>query len=67
MQVLQVPEQVQQEREPLPEQVLQVFPDAQPVYGTSLECGFITPPMDRQTLAEPFAAVNGRAAYRVLA
>ena len=39
---------------------------AAPVYGSSQEGGFITPPMDRQTLAEKLGAIDVRAVYRVL-
>ncbi len=50
-----------------PEDAAGAFPGAAPVYGVSGECGFITGPMDRRALEARLAAVDGRAAYRVLA
>ena len=51
-----------------PEAVSAAFPGAEPVYGSTGECGFVTGAMyDRRQLEEKLAAVNGRAAYRVLA
>ena len=43
-----------------------VFPGAQPVYGSTQECGFITAPMDRRTLERLLRKADGRAAYRIL-
>ena len=51
-----------------PEAVSAAFPGAEPVYGSTGECGFVTAAMlDRRQLEKKLAAVNGRAAYRVLA
>ena len=50
-----------------PDKVLTHFPGAEPIYGTSGECAFITKPMSQTELAGPLAALGGRAAYRVLA
>ena len=50
-----------------PETVLAAFPGASPVYGSSRECAFITPPMTRRALMDPFRAAGGRAFWRVLA
>ncbi len=50
-----------------PEAVKALFPEAEPVYGTSRECGFITRPMPRRELETLAAAVGGRAFWRVLA
>ncbi len=50
-----------------PDMVLAFFQGAAPIYGVSQECGFITRPMSRKELETPFAAVGGKAAYRVLA
>ena len=47
--------------------IQQHFPTARPVYGTSQECGFITPPMTRAELDMGLSAVEATAAYRVLA
>ena len=48
------------------EAVLDAFPGAQPIYGSTQECGFITAPMDRKSVEAKLLAVNGKAAYRVL-
>ncbi len=50
-----------------PDQVRGVFPEARPVYGTTMECGFITESMDRPALEARAAALDCRAAWRVLA
>ena len=49
-----------------PEDAAAAFPGAEPIYGSSQECGFITAPMDRKTMEAKLAAAGGRAAYRVL-
>ena len=50
-----------------PDAVLSFFPGAEPVYGSSGECAFLTQVMDWRALEAPFTAIGGRAAYRVLA
>ncbi len=50
-----------------PEAVSAAFPGAEPVYGSTGECGFLTAMLDRRQLEKKLAAVDGRAAYRVLA
>lgn len=49
-----------------PEEIRQAFPDAAPVYGSTGECGFLTGQMDRHALTDRTAALDCRAAYRVL-
>jgi len=49
-----------------PEHIRKYFPDAEPVYGSSRECGFITGAMDRRSLKKKLTAVKAAAAYRVL-
>jgi homoserine dehydrogenase len=49
-----------------PDAVLAFFPGAEPVYGQSRACGFITQPMTRRELLDKLGAVQGQAAYRVL-
>ena len=49
-----------------PEHIRKYFPEAEPVYGSSRECGFITEPMDRRSLKKKLGAVKAAAAYRVL-
>ena len=48
------------------DEVTAAFPGASPIYGASQECGFITGPMDRDTIREKLPAVNAAAYYRVL-
>ena len=48
------------------DEVTAAFPGASPIYGASQECGFITEPMDRDTIREKLPAVNAAAYYRVL-
>ena len=50
-----------------PEEVGSVFPGAKPVYGSTMECAFITAPMDRRALQSRLVTLGGRAAWRVLA
>ena len=50
-----------------PEEVTSVFPGARPVYGSTMECGFITAPMDRRAMQDRLVTLGGRAAWRVLA
>jgi homoserine dehydrogenase len=50
-----------------PDMVMAFFPGANPIYGQSRECGFITQPMTRQALADKLTAIEAKAAYRVLA
>ena len=49
-----------------PAHIRKHFPAAEPVYGSSQECGFLTEPMDRRSLKKKLAAVKAAAAYRVL-
>lgn len=49
-----------------PEHIRKYFPGAEPVYGSSQECGFITEAMDRRSLKKKLTAVKAAAAYRVL-
>ena len=51
-----------------PEEITAVFPEAEPVYGSSWECGFLTTSMARDGLEERLARLPGEAAVlRVLA
>ena len=50
-----------------PAPVMTAFPQARPIYGSSGQCGFITPPMTRPELVERCRALAVRAFYRVLA
>lgn len=49
-----------------PDMVLSFFEGSTPIYGSSREAGFITGPMDRQTLDAMLNALDVRAVYRVL-
>jgi homoserine dehydrogenase len=49
-----------------PDMVLATFPGANPIYGQSRECGFITQPMTRRALEDKLSAVEAHGAYRVL-
>ena len=44
-----------------------MFPGVKLIYGSTQECAFITPPMDRPALTERTALLDSRAAWRVLA
>ena len=50
-----------------PDEVHTVFPGVKLIYGSTQECGFITPPMDEPALRERTAMLDSRAALRVLA
>ncbi len=50
-----------------PDQVHSLFPGVKIIYGSTQECGFITPPMDRPALEKHLSGLDSRAAYRVLA
>ena len=49
-----------------PDAVRAAFPAAEPVYGASQECGFITEPMDRAVLEVKAAGLEAHALLRVL-
>lgn len=49
-----------------PDTVREAFPTAEPVYGASQECGFLTETMDREVLDRRIAAMEVSAVLRVL-
>ena len=49
-----------------PETVRARFPGAEPVYGSTQECGFVTVPMDRRELNKRLHRVEAAAVMRVL-
>ena len=49
-----------------PDVIAASFPEAEPVYGSSTECGFITEAMDRAALEAKLVGIDAHAAYRVL-
>ena len=50
-----------------PDAVRAAFPDAEPVYGTTLECAFITGSMARPALTSRLESLAPKAVWRVLA